>query len=151
MPAHYVIITLELILMFSELKQKITFVLKYVKSGLLRVPLKLWVIPLVLILIIIYVICFIVPKNIDFTYAESRYCISKLTILPDLYKQSSETKFKLQSEGLTKIGNLNLVSNKICFKPVVSPAGENINISYSLFGGPIFQSNYIIDVGSRPK
>lgn len=150
MPAHYVIITLELMLMFSELKQKITFVLKYVKSGLLRAPLKFWVIPLVLILIIIYVICFIVPKNIDFTYAESRYCISKLTLLPDLYKQSGETKFKLQTEGLTKIGNLNLVSNKICFKPIVSPAGENINISYSLFGGPIFQSNYFIDVGSRP-
>ncbi|MCX6728218.1 MAG: DUF2817 domain-containing protein [Candidatus Saccharibacteria bacterium] len=137
--------------MFGESKQKIVLFLKNVKSLLLKVPIKFWAISFVLILIIIYVVCFIVPKNIDFTYAESRYCISKLTLLPDLYKQSGETKFKLQPEGLTKTGSFNLFSNKICFKPVVPPAGENIKISYSLFGGPVFRSNYIIDTGSRPK
>lgn len=114
-------------------------------------PLKVWVILLVLVIIIWYVFCFVIPKNIDFTYAESRYCVSKLTLLPDIYKQSPETKFKLQSEGGVKLGKLYLFSNKICFKPITPPAGKNTNISYSLFGGPIFRSNYTIDAGSQPK
>jgi hypothetical protein len=137
--------------MFSGLKQKTRFILKYVKSNLLRVPIKFWVISLVFVIIISYVLCFIIPKNIEFTYAESSYCIGKLTLLPDLYKQSGETKFKLQVGGVTKVGNFNLLSNKICFKPTLAPSGDNIKISYSPFGGPVFQSNYVVDVGSRPK
>ncbi len=136
--------------MFGGLKQKLILILKNVKILLFRIPKKFWLVSLALLILITYALCFIVPKNIDFTYAESRYCINKLTLLPDLYKQSGDTKFKLQLEGLTKVGNIGIFSNKICFKPTVSPSGKNIAISYSLFGGPIFQSNYIVNVGPRP-
>jgi protein MpaA len=95
--------------------------------------------------------CFIVPINIDFKYANTSYCITKLTFLPDLYKQSGENKFNLQAAGMTRIGKFDLFSNKICFKPTVSPSGENTSIGYSLFGGPILKSNYIVNAGSQPK
>ncbi len=137
--------------MFSGLKQKLIKVLKNVKSFLLKIPLKIWVILLIFIIIMAYVLYFFIPKNINFTYAESKYCIDKITILPDLYKQSGDTKFKLNVSGITKVGNFNLFSNKTCFAPTTAPSGDNIKVSYSLFGGPIFQSNYIVNVSPRPK
>jgi protein MpaA len=143
--------TLVFTLMFSGLKQKILPTLKNARSTLLKVPIKFWVIALVFVVIISYTLCFIIPKNINFTYAENSYCISKLTLLPDLYKQSGETDFKLQLSGTTRIGKFDLFSNEICFKPTKSPSGDNIRISYSPFGGPVFQSNYIVNVGPRPK
>ena len=137
--------------MLSGLKQKTVSNIKSVTSLLLKVPLEFWINSYVLIMIIAYVLCFIIPKNIDFTFAQSDFCTSKLSLLPDLYKQSGDTKFKLQVSGMTKVGNFNLFSNKICFKPITAPSGDNIKLSYSPFGGPIFQSNYIVNVSPRPK
>jgi hypothetical protein len=115
------------------------------------VPIAFWLVSSILIIVISYILCFVVPKNIDFKYADSQYCISKLTFLPDLYKQSNQTKFKLQASKIAKVGKLNIFSSQICFKPTVAPSGDNTKISYSLFGGPIFQSNYIVNAGSQPK
>lgn len=145
-------VIIELVLIFGNaLKRKIKSIVKNVKLRLLKIPIKIWVILLTLIVITEYIFCFIVPKNIDFTYAESRYCVGKVTPLPELNKQSGEPNFKLQFEGGIKIGSLYLFSNKICIEPVISPSGGNTKISYSPFGGPIFRSNYIVNVGPRPK
>jgi protein MpaA len=116
-----------------------------------KITVKTWIILLAIIIVVGYILCFVVPKNIAFTYADSRYCVGKITLLPELYKQSGGSNFKLQVEGGAKIGNLYLFSSKICIIPVVSPSGGDTKISFSPFGGPILSSNYIINVGPRPK
>lgn len=132
------------------LKQKIKSIAKNVKFRLSKIPTKIWVIALTLIIVIGYVLCFVVPKNIAFAYAENRYCVSQATLLPELHKQSGGAAFKLQVEGGAKIGSLYLFSSKICVEPVVSPSIGKTAIGYSPFGGPIFRSNYTITVGPRP-
>ena len=59
--------------MSSGLKQKTRFILKNVKSSLIRVPIKFWAIPLAFVIIISYVLCFIVPKNIDRNFASANW------------------------------------------------------------------------------
>jgi protein MpaA len=132
------------------LKQKIKSIAKNVKFRLSKIPTKIWIIVIMLIVVIGYILCFVVPKDIAFAYAESKYCVGGVTLLPELHKQSGGTTFRLQVEGGVKIGNLYLFSNKICIEPIVSPTVGKTEIGYSPFGGPIFRSKYAITVGPRP-
>ncbi|MEI7539269.1 MAG: DUF2817 domain-containing protein [Candidatus Saccharibacteria bacterium] len=133
------------------LKHKIKYVIKNIKSGLSKIPIKIWIVLLYLVIISGYVLCFVVPRNIVFSYSENSSCISKLTLLSEIQKQSGGSDFKLQTQNEIKIGNLALFSSKVCVMPVKSPSAGNINISYSPFGWLVFQNNYTINVGDKPK
>lgn len=133
------------------LKQKFKSIVKNVKFCLSKISTRTWVILLILIIVIGYILSFVVPKNIAFSYAESRYCVGGITLLPELHKQSGDSTFKLQADGGVKIGSLYLFSNEICVKPIVSPPVGNVGVGYSPFGGPIFRSNYVVKVAPRPK
>lgn len=137
------------------LKQKTKYLLKNIKTCLLKVPIKIWFILLALLMVLFvavcYVLCFIMPQRIIFTYAENRYCINKITLLPNLHKQSGDPNFKLQVEGGSKLGNLYLFSDKTCIDAVALPTDGDKTINFSPFGGLIFRTNYIIHVGSSPK
>jgi hypothetical protein len=133
------------------LKQKVKSLVKNGKFWLSKIPPKIWIITLTLVVAIGYILCFVVPKNITFTYAEHRYCVGGVILLPELQKQSGGTTFKLQVEGGAKIGSLYLFASKICIEPMVAPSSGKTAIGYSPFGGPIFRSNYTVTVGSQPK
>ncbi len=132
-------------------KHKIKYVIKSIKSGLFKIPIKIWIVLLFLVIIISYAIYFVVPKNITFSYSKDSSCISKLTLLPKIQKQSGGSDFKLQTQNETKIGSLVLFSNKVCVTPFKSPSAGNIDISYSPFGWLVLRNNYTINVGDKPR
>jgi protein MpaA len=105
---------------------------------------------LIVAIILSYVFLFVIPKNIAFAYSQNKYCSSVVTLLPSLHKQSEGQDFKLQASGGLKVGDLYLFSNQICIEPTNPPESGLIQINYSPFGGPIFRSSYIIDVGQKP-
>lgn len=133
------------------LKQKTKVIVKNVKFLLSKITLKIWLILLASLLAASYIFFFVIPKNIAFTYSESKYCVDQITLLPDLNKQTGKQNFNLQVEGGVKIGSLYLFSNKVCLTPTVSPSNSTSTLGYSPFGGPIFQSNYAVNVGPNPK
>ena len=106
---------------------------------------------LAIITVIVFVIFFITPRNITFSYSNSNNCIDSITLLPEIYKQSGNANFKLQPEGGYKIGSIYLFSNKVCIKPTTSPQGGDIKIVQSPFGWSFLQNSYIINVSPRPK
>ena len=133
------------------LKQKTKVIAKNVKFLLSKINLKIWLILLASLLAASYIFFFVVPKNIAFSYSENKYCVNQITLLPDLSKQTGKQNFKLQVEGGIKIGSLYLFSNKVCITPTVSPFNGTSVLGYSPFGSPIFQSNYAVNVGPKPK
>jgi len=148
MEKYHVIIVLVFI---TGLKQKTKVIAKNVKFLLSKISLKVWLILLASLLVASYVFFFVVPKNIVFSYSESKYCINQITLLPDLNKQTGKQNFKLQVEGGVKIGSFYIFSNKVCVTPTISPSNGTSSLGYSPFGSPIFQSNYAINVGPNPK
>lgn len=137
--------------MFIICLKKIKALIKNIKFLLSKITLKIWLIALASVLIITYIILFIVPINIDFTYAKTSYCVDRITFLPDLSKQTGSQDFNIQTEGDAKIGDLHIFSTKICLTPIVSPNNGTVLVSHSPFGGPIFKSNYVININSMPK
>jgi len=139
----------------TGLKQKTKDIAKNAKFLLSKISHKIWLVLLASLLAALlaasYIFFFVVPKNITFSYSDSNYCVDKIILLPDLSKQTGKQNFKLQVEGGVKIGSLYLFSNKVCITPVVSPSDGTSAVGYSPFGGPIFQSNYAVNVGPKPK
>jgi len=135
----------------TGLKQKTKVIAKNAKFLLSKINLKIWLILLASLLAASYIFFFVVPKNIAFSYSENKYCVDKINFLPGLSKQTGKQNFKLQVEGGVKIGGLYLFSNKVCITPTVSPSDGTSAMGYSPFGGPIFQSNYAVNVGPKPK
>jgi len=138
-------------LVFGKLKQKTRSLLNSLKSRLSKITVKIWIILLAIILILLYVFNFIIPKSIVFTYAETKHCISQFVLLPGLQKQPKDENFKIKTEGGVKIGSFYLFSNEICITPATAPSVGDEKINLSPFGWIIFRNSYNIHVGDRPK
>ncbi|MFZ2125726.1 MAG: DUF2817 domain-containing protein [Candidatus Saccharimonadales bacterium] len=127
------------------------YYIQVIRFRLARIPKKIWAAFLIVAVVLLYIFLFIVPKNITFAYSQNKYCSSVVTVFPDLHKQSEGQGFKLQSSGGFKVGDLYLFSSQICIEPITPPESGSIQINYSPFGGPIFRSSYIVNIGQKPK
>lgn len=117
-----------------------------------KLPLKFWVISCVIVLIIIYILAFVAPVQVSYSFSSKQYCINKILFLPDSQKQTTgNNEFKITKANVLKVGGANLVSTRICFSPNTSPRTGNTNIGLSPFGGIIFAKSFNVTVGKIPK
>ncbi|MEP7204859.1 MAG: DUF2817 domain-containing protein [Candidatus Saccharibacteria bacterium] len=100
----------------------------------------------------LYAACYIMPREIDYSYGQGNYCEKKLTLFPGAYRQTgNRSDFKITaSHGLT-IGDFQLLSDEICMKPTSPLDSGQTKASYSLLGSRLLGSNYSINVGQRPR
>jgi hypothetical protein len=122
-----------------------------IKFRLSRIPIKIWIVLLILAMTISYIVICIIPKDITFAYSKNKYCLSSITIFPSLHRQTEGQDFQLWADGGFKVGDLYLFADEICIEPTAPPESGSINIGYSPFGGLIFRSNYTVNIGEQPK
>jgi predicted deacylase len=101
------------------------------------------------IFVVCYIVFFVVPKNIEFSYANTT-CTGQLTLFPGLYKTVDQSHFKVESQTVLKVGNLPVLSTKLCFTPQEAPQTGTTNVAAAPFGGGIFRSHFNVKITNPP-
>lgn len=132
--------------------QKIKQFAKKLIQHIKILPVKFWVFCSIALLVVIYVILFILPTHITYSFSNKQYCTNKLILLPDIQQQTTgKNDFEITKSGFVKIGNFKLLSNKICVSPVKAPTSGTTNINLAPLGGIIFSSKFAVKIGDIPK
>lgn len=99
----------------------------------------------------IYVVVFIVPKTITFSYAAAKSCTVLPTVLPTLPRTVVEGSYTVSPQGGLKVGHVWLFATSICVAPTKAPAAEIATVGYSPFGGWLFNQRLSIVVPEAPR
>lgn len=114
-------------------------------------PLRTWLGVGAAIVIGVYLLLFVVPRPVQFSYASEKTCIGWLTLLPALHKTTNSSQFMVSTEGGLKIGNVPIVSIKSCVTSTAAPHEGNTSVAFSPFGGWLFQQRLSVAISSPPK
>lgn len=88
---------------------------------------------IIIIWTIVYIILFLLPASIKFSYAQDN-CVSQFNILPNFLSTDSK-EFLLYSKHTKKIKNSPIFSNNLCVKPLLTPKeNNNTSLNLKLFG-----------------
>ena len=124
-------------------------ILTKTKSLASKVPLKIWIIGgAVLTVVISYSLIFFIPKTVEFSYAQAN-CVSHLTIAPDTQRLSS-SDFEATFKDTLGVGNVNLLSTKVCVEPKEAPEAGTYTATIAPFGGIVASKPLTITVPEAP-
>ncbi len=115
-----------------------------------RIPKWILVLLPILIATIIYVVNYVIPKPIQYSFAGTT-CVRSSTFAPSISMASSSDKFTVSYKDTVKLGSFDLYSGKTCFTPTVAPeTGEHI-VAASPLGGAFFRTSFKLTVPETPK
>lgn len=119
------------------------------KALFLKLPPKVWIIGGVLFLAVLYSIVFFIPKNVQFSYAQST-CIGHFALAPDL-QQGKAAKFDVKFENVIRLGSVGLFSTQLCLEPNQAPVAGASAVQFSPWGGWVFRKNIAVQVPDAPQ
>ncbi len=127
----------------KKIAKKIISIFKYI-------PRWVFVLLPILIVTVTYIINYVIPKPIQYSFAGTT-CIKSSTLAPSLTTVSSSDKFTISYKDTIKLGSFDLYSGKTCFTPTVAPkSGEHVIVASPL-GGALFRTSFKIVVPETPE
>lgn len=127
-------------------KQKL---LTQTKLFFTKIPLKWWIIGGVsFVLLLSYVLIFLIPKNVQFSYAE-KTCVNQLVIAPDTQKVSSD-EFTATFENYIRVGNAALFATKVCLEPTKTLAEDSYIVRIAPGGSWFASKQLAVEVPKAP-
>lgn len=115
-----------------------------------RIPKRVYLVAALCFFVIWYILLFVVPRSIQFTYAEGKSCISQSTLLPALQRTADDQRFQVTMENTIKIGNVPIVSAKTCVRPTTLPKSGDQIVATAPVGGWLFRYNLVVKVPEAP-
>lgn len=114
-----------------------------------KIPVYGWVVAGVLLLVVIYLIVFIVPRQVTYTYSGTS-CVPQLTLFPSTQKDNSD-RVTVTPKNELKIGNWAYAATEVCVTPdtAFSEGKENVWVSPNKW--PLFARQYAVTVGKAPQ
>ncbi len=104
----------------------------------------------VYILLIISLVSFLWPKNIDYNFASDKTCFSNPIILPNTFRINSEQNYQITHTNSVKIKNYPLFSKKSCVTiKKLDQTGTNIKLLP--LGNSVFAQKINIKLPETPK
>lgn len=102
-----------------------------------------------LLIVVLYFVVFR-ERTLVLDYAGPT-CDQRLTILPGLFRQSSDTGYEVTTEGGWKVGNVHLTATSVCVRPT-APPDEHMSkkVVFSPWGGWFARLTYVVDAGNSP-
>ncbi|MES2876356.1 MAG: DUF2817 domain-containing protein [Patescibacteria group bacterium] len=97
----------------------------------------------------LYAIIFLIPKQVAFSYA-SKTCHSQFTVLPQL-QSGNDQAYDISFQDVWNVGTVKLASFKTCFDTKMSPQPGSRIIGTAPFNGPLFRTLYSVTVPSAPS
>lgn len=115
-----------------------------------KLSVKSWIISGVsLVVVVSYGLVFFTTKTIDFSYADTPTCKGHFVVAPGAHRFSS-SEFDATFEGGWKIGNVTLVSSKVCVEPKQAPKAGTYTAQVAPFGGFFAAKQFKLVVPEAP-
>jgi predicted deacylase len=128
------------------LKQNITSTLK----DIWKLPKKVTIPSLIFVIFVVfYIVFFVVPKNIEFSYAGTT-CTNQLTLFPDLHKTVDQSRFRVEPQNILRLGKMPVISNKMCFIAEKAPQKGVNTVASAPFGAILFRSHFNLKITDPP-
>lgn len=125
--------------------------IKQTIAQLRRIPLPAYISAGALLTIGLYVWVFIIPTNIQFSYASEASCTSWVTIAPRLHQQrAGKNAFEITLKDEVTVFNVPIFSRTTCMTPVSSPDAPRTKVSIAPFGLPIFSKTFGVNTPEAP-
>lgn len=119
-------------------------------ARLRAIPKRTYILISAAIIVTLYLIFFVVPRTVRFSYAAPKTCMAQLTLLPGLQKTIDDSKFTVSSESGPKIGGLWLMSTKTCVTPTAAPIEGTSMVAAAPLGSVIFRHHLAVKVANTP-
>lgn len=97
-----------------------------------------------------YVLFFIVPRTVHFSYGSTMSCIPSLTLFPATYKTLDRSSYAVVMDGGVKWGNVPIVSTRTCVTARSSPEPGKHTVVTAPFGIPLYTVRLRVDVPPAP-
>ncbi len=97
----------------------------------------------------LYVLTFVVPKPVVFSYSGDN-CIRRISLFPQLLKQE-KAGFELSHKGIKSVGSLEVLATRVCFKATEPPKAGSSIVAEAPLGVILGRTTYNITVPSAPK
>jgi len=127
---------------------------RFIRSVLIRfqkVPVLARVGGGIAVLGLLYVWTFVVPVNVQFSYADNNTCTDVFTVAPDMQKQrGGEGEFKVTLEDKVHVFGVPVFSRSACVSTVSAPTVGHTNVGVAPFGLPLFSKTIDITTPSVP-
>lgn len=125
-------------------------IVKKIISIFRRIPRWIFVVVPVLLVVIVYILNYVVPKPIQYSFAGTT-CVKSATLAPSLVMMSSSDKFTVSYKDTIKLGSFDLYSSKTCFTPKTAPEMGEYDVAAAPLGGALFRTNFKLTVPEQPK
>jgi len=103
------------------------------------------------LLVLLYGGTFLIPSNVQLSYADSKTCRDWFMIAPGLQQQrAGKETFKVEPQNVVKVFNVPLFSNTACVTPVSAPKEGRSKVSIAPFGLPLFSKTFGINTPAPP-
>jgi protein MpaA len=106
----------------------------------------------VVLLATAYVAVFIIPTNMQFSYASQETCIERITLAPGLHNQRAGTDdFTIELKDTVNLFGSPIFSRSVCVSANDNaPTEGRIKVSVAPFGLPIFSKTYGVNTPATP-
>lgn len=102
-----------------------------------------------LLLVVLYCITFR-ERPLSLSYS-GQTCDQRLTVLPGLFRQTSDTGYEVTTEGGWKVGDTQLIATSICVKPTRVPSEHSVEkVAFAPWGGWFARLVYAVEAGKHP-
>ena len=127
--------------------------LKNIVSRFRSIPLPVRIGGGVVLLAAAYVWCFVIPTNVQFSYANQETCVGRVTLLPGIHKQRAGVDdFTVELKDTVDVFGAPLVSKSVCVLPNNNaPVEGRTKVSIAPFGIPVFSKTYGINAPAVPS
>ena len=103
------------------------------------------------LLALLYGWIFIIPTNVQFSYADKETCVPWLTIAPTLqWQRANKDDFKVTLKDTVTVFGVPVFGRTACVSPTSAPEEERTKISIGPFGLPIFSKTFGVNVKAMP-
>jgi len=105
----------------------------------------------VAVLAFLYIWTFIIPTNVQFSYANKATCANWFMLAPGIQQQrAGKEDFKIVPTDVTSVFGVPLFSTKVCVSSEAAPEQGRVKTSIAPFGLPIFSKTFGVDTPASP-
>lgn len=127
---------------------------RIIKNAIIRfksIPLRIRIGVGSALLVMFYAAIFLIPTNIQLSYANTQTCVNWLMIAPNVQQQrAGKDGFIVDPSSVVKVFTVPLFSKQVCVTPSATPEEGRAKVSIAPFGLPLFSKTFGVSTPDTP-
>ncbi len=105
----------------------------------------------VLVSVATYVLLFVIPAHLQFSYSEARTCFVRPVLLPAMHQTVDNSHYTVVYEGGFAIAEMPILATKTCIIPTVTPKAGTVTVVAAPFGGWTYRQHIAVTTPESPR